>query len=127
MKDGKTTYMDHLQSVVRQSGGRIMPPELQNRVQRPERAVYLWNYFAQLSKLRPHDSFSGAPLRIPCTEILAWSILNRVPLQTFEVDLLSGLDDVFVEVKIAELAGKQKQAEESKSKEAVKANDGSKR
>jgi hypothetical protein len=108
MKGGKSTYMDHLQSVVRQSGGRIVPPELLNRTERPERALYLWNYFTNMSRRRASDGFTGMPLRLTCTEIYSWCQLTRTPLETFEVDLIMELDDALIEAKQVELAARDK-------------------
>lgn len=108
---GGTTYADHLRSVVRQSGGRIVPPELLSKTPEPTRALYLWNYFAQVSKRRAHDGFSGTPQPLSYSEVEAWTRLNRVRLQTFEVDLLFGLDDVFLQVKAKEMLEKSQREE----------------
>lgn len=110
---GGGTYMDHLQSVVRQTGGRVVPPELRDRTECPERAMYLWNYFAQASRRRQRDGFSGVPQPLSSFEILSWAALNRVRLQTFEVDLLTALDDTFVDVKSRELVARQQHSEKS--------------
>lgn len=120
MKDGKTTYMQHLQSVVRQTGGRVVPEELRNRTEKPERAVYLWNYFTQLSAKRSHDGFSGIPQRITSAEMLAWATLHRVPLQTFEVELLEKLDETFIDVRLREIVATREREEKSKTAKEAK-------
>lgn len=118
MKDGRT-YRDHLESVVRQTGGRVVPEELRNAVERPMRTDYLWGYFTRLSRRRIYDGFSGIPQRISSAEMLAWATLNRVPLQTIEVEILERLDDVFVEVALENMAANRKREEtEQRAKKA---------
>jgi hypothetical protein len=107
MPDG-TTYRATLESVVRQSGGRVIPPELAQRTEAPTRALYLWNYFMELNALRGYDGFSGRPLRIPLTELEAWSRLTRTPLEGFEVDILCRLDHQFVTLRAKHAAETQK-------------------
>lgn len=82
------------------------PPHLEHRVRRPERAMYLWNYFASLSEFRDYDSFSGQPRRLKPADVLAWSSLLRTRLAQFEIQILFDLDRLFLKAKLEELANR---------------------
>lgn len=92
-----------LLSAQRQMGGKA-PPHLAERTQRPERATYLWNYFCEVSRRRSHDGMSGLPNPLAYSEIEAWARLKRIRLETFEVDILTGIDDRFVAEQRAQRA-----------------------
>jgi len=96
---GGGTYLDTLESVVKQTGGRIVPPELASHGDCPIRAAYLWQYFSEASNLRVYDSFAGLPQRISMLEWQAWSMLTRTPLAEFEVRILTSLDSLYVSQK----------------------------
>jgi hypothetical protein len=47
---------------------------------------------------------SGLPNPLTYTEVQAWSQLSRVKLETFEVEILMGIDDRFVSEQRAQRA-----------------------
>lgn len=100
---------DHLQSAARQM--RKLPPHLEKQ-EAPIRAIYLWEYFLELTRRRSRDGFSGIPQPLQYQEIASWASLRGVRLESFEVGILIRLDDTFLEVS------NKHQAEKAKTKEA---------
>nr|WP_029311615.1 hypothetical protein [Acidiphilium angustum] len=64
---------------------------------------YLWEWFAEISACRPVSQAGMLP--VPATEIRAWEDLRRIRLEPWEVDVLRGLDALFLRINAADRAG----------------------
>lgn len=89
MLDG-ATVREHLESVQRQTG--VLHEALQGET--PEGLLYLWEWFGRMNMRRP--SMDGMPGPITNTEMKAWAELHGVRLSPFEVEVLDGLDSLFL-------------------------------
>lgn len=67
-------------------GGRPRPPE---------GASTLWNGFTALSRARSCGPVGPNPISYP--EIAAWALLMRVPLEPRHVDILTAMDQIWME------------------------------
>lgn len=62
----------------------------------PEALRYLWNIFIKLARSRPIAE--GGFLPIPWRDIDSWSRLYGVRLNPWELDALSHIDDLWLQV-----------------------------
>ena len=83
-----------LEQVERQTGKR--PKELDELVEFPESMLYQWSYFIALHNKRGSNGFGVNP--ISYQEMLAYFTLIDYMPEQWEIDLISKLDSVFLEV-----------------------------
>jgi hypothetical protein len=83
------TLREHYENAQRQTGQ--VPGALADVPACPEELHYLWEYFVNISARRTSndDAVSNA-------EVLAWALLHHVQLTAFEVEVLDGLERVFL-------------------------------
>ena len=60
----------------------------------PDRVLYLWEWFVELSRGRGSSGFGANPLS--WTDMAAWSALMGVCLERWEVTVLRALDHAFL-------------------------------
>jgi hypothetical protein len=70
----------------------LTPPELQSLPELPECAAHVWAWFSELSGRRT-VGMAMNPITWP--DIDAWARLKGVTLKQWEMDALTGIDDVF--------------------------------
>lgn len=92
--EGGATIRQHLEQVVRSSGGKIVPPELDIPDMPPE-LEHLWLWFVDLSRARPSTGFG--PGALPYSEIMAWVALSGERPSSWEISVLKRLDGVYLE------------------------------
>jgi hypothetical protein len=87
---GGASVGDHMGFVARITGASpILAPEL------PTVLIYLWNIFTRLHGTRPRGFSTG---RITFSEIEAYSRVMGDPLLPWEVEVIIGLDDIYMAV-----------------------------
>jgi hypothetical protein len=70
----------------------------------PDALAYIWEWFSDLSPMRPNSGFG--PLRVPPTEIKAWAGLRHIDLSPFEARALTALDAAWLEIFVAAQANR---------------------
>ncbi len=85
------TEREHWEALERQTG--ITHEKLS--CQCPPAVQYLWEYHGRLNLRRTADE-RGRPNAITNAELQAWARLNGVPLSPFEVEVLDGLEAIFL-------------------------------
>lgn len=73
----------------------IMPEELANELDLPERTAYLWLIFGELHSERTGNGMGVNP--ITSTEMLNWCLLNRTRLESWERRAIKTLDSLWME------------------------------
>ena len=76
------------------SKGRHEEAENLERTKVPHELEFPWLAFVELNVARGSSGFGPAP--IPYSEILAWSTLNGVDLDLWEINLIRRLDMAFM-------------------------------
>ncbi|HHT7702741.1 phage tail assembly chaperone [Pasteurella multocida] len=90
VKNSDATLREHLQAVWEQTG--IKPDEL-NTPEPPSGLMYLFSYFNELSLSR---QYGMAVNPISYSDILAWSILTKVSLAAWEIEVIKQIDIVYL-------------------------------
>jgi len=68
----------------------LKPPEFPNVI------GHIWHYFWEMNNQRSIGEAGIAP--IPFSEILSWSRLHKIELTPFEVETLTALDRLYIEI-----------------------------
>lgn len=89
-KDG-ATLRDHLATVYKQTG---RPPKELEGPDIAEWALYLWEWFRELSAGRGSTGFGPAPLTY--SEIKAWMDMKKITIEPWELTILKRLDSVYL-------------------------------
>ncbi|TKA98538.1 hypothetical protein FAZ78_00325 [Cereibacter changlensis] len=71
----------------------------------PEAGVPLWNAFSALSRARTYHAAGPHPLSF--SEIEAWSRLMRVPLEPQHVQVITAMDEVWMDCASAKAQGRE--------------------
>lgn len=82
----------HLASIERQTGRRLEQVDLEPEP--PEALAYVWELYCELLPRHTSSGFGLNPL-MP-GDVESWARLTRRELKPFEVQLLFGLDQVFI-------------------------------
>ncbi len=96
-----------LESVANQTG--IVPKELDTPLP-PDRVMYLWLWFQQLSRRRG-SGFGPSPLTF--SEVAAWAMLTGYIVSPAEVEVLMLLDDLYLTAEARRQAIKQRKPAKS--------------
>lgn len=86
------TVADHL-AQLEKNGVRVEESE---RPEIPYEGEQLWDFFWRLSMGRGSTGFGVSPFQF--SEIEAWSRVNRVQLDPWEVDCLKAMDMAFLKI-----------------------------
>jgi len=89
--DGQT-LLDHLEQVEKATGQR--PPEAECQ-EPPIEGEYLWEWFWELNQGR-QAGISG-PASLSWLEIKAWSELNRVQLEQWELQAIRIMENAYLQ------------------------------
>jgi hypothetical protein len=89
-KDG-ATLREHLEKIQQQSGKT--PKQLES-VDRPDAALYLWEWFIDLSNGRQYGECGAMPLSY--AEMQAWSNLRRIRPEAWEAEAIRRLDHAYL-------------------------------
>jgi hypothetical protein len=95
-KDG-STLGDHLRAAERARPGAargVLDVEL------PEKLVFIWRWFVELSGTRYHSM--GAYLPIQYAEIDAWSRLHGIALKAWHIRAIRAMDSAFLRAMATE-------------------------
>lgn len=104
------TLREHYESIWKQTGS--MPAEL-DTPECPPGLRHIWEYFGRVSLRRSFTS-EGVPVPVSNQELSAWQALNGVSLSTFEVEVMDGLERVYIshcfKVRMAKMAARAENA-----------------
>jgi hypothetical protein len=91
------TVREQLESVVRQSNGKIVPEMLANEPDSPDKLLYLWGWFNEICKARRFDSMNGSPFALSYDMIYYWQKIKGIELLDDELKLLFLFDQAYLE------------------------------
>lgn len=98
-QDDGTSLRSHLEAAERMRSG-ITRGALEKHKLPPE-AAFVWAWYLDLSTCRQYMPMSGSPMRLSCSEILAWSTLHQIVLEPWQLRTIRLIDSHHVHVMMA--------------------------